>query len=58
MPKWFLSKNDGGEKMALRGPPLSGREKQNFFDFLFFIDKYTLKCPLSICGKNAVFHNV
>ena len=32
-------------------PPLSGHEKQNFFDFLFFIHKYTLKCPLSICEK-------
>jgi hypothetical protein len=32
-------------------PPLSERKNKNFFDFLFFIDKYTLKCPISICEK-------
>ncbi len=39
-------------------PPLSGPENQNFFDFLVFIDKYTLKCPLSICEKKVSFDNV
>jgi len=39
----------------LRVPPsLFGRENQNFFDFLFFISKYTLKGSLSICEKNLL----
>ncbi len=36
-------------------PPISGRENQNFFDFLFFTDIYTLKCSLSICEKKNLF---
>ncbi len=45
--------------MILRVPPLlSGHENENFFDFLVFIDKYTLKCPLSICEKKVSFDNV
>ncbi len=39
----------------LRVPPLlSERENENFFDFLFFIRKYTLKGRLSIYEKKSL----